>query len=300
MSTCSVGADHCRVTPPEDHAGAIEQVQFVRHLFAYSQASHLISPIGRVLEVGSGEGYGADYLACEERAIVATDVSLQSLRHLTAAYPRITRRCQATGSELPFKDDTFDAVVSFQVIEHLSTPVTFLREIRRVLKPSGQVILTTPNRRLRLLPFQRPWNPYHVHEYVGTELDRLLGKVFRRRHVWGVMATPDVMLLEKIRLRQRPIVVYGDVVKRLIRALCPPRWVGGARRLDCGSRRYAPGPQPFTGEGRTIGVEDFFLSSDCDRSLDLFVEATKGCESSSGGDGLGFTHIVAADHAAAV
>jgi SAM-dependent methyltransferase len=46
--------------------------------------------------------------------------------------------------ELPFADETFDSIVSFQVMEHVSEPVKFLSEIRRVLKKKGYALITTP------------------------------------------------------------------------------------------------------------------------------------------------------------
>lgn len=50
-----------------------------------------------------------------------------------------------TAEQLPFEDHTFDVVCSFETIEHLDHPELFLQEIRRVLKPGGNIILSCPN-----------------------------------------------------------------------------------------------------------------------------------------------------------
>src|SRR5690606_22611315 len=76
----------------------------------------------------------------------------------------------------PFHDlgnDTYDSVVSFQVIEHIRDDLFFLQEIHRVLKPGGIALLTTPNRRMSLT--RTPW---HVREYLPGELRALASKVF--------------------------------------------------------------------------------------------------------------------------
>jgi ubiquinone/menaquinone biosynthesis C-methylase UbiE len=63
--------------------------------------------------------------------------------------------------KLPLPDHSVDVTVLFQVIEHVALDKldAFLREIRRVTRQDGVII--TPNRKIRLLPFQKPWNTFH-------------------------------------------------------------------------------------------------------------------------------------------
>jgi SAM-dependent methyltransferase len=70
---------------------------------------------------------------------------------------------------LPFDDEVFDCVVSFQVIEHIRNDKRFVSEVMRVLKPGGKFIVTTPNR-----PMSLTRNPWHVREYRPEELEMLL------------------------------------------------------------------------------------------------------------------------------
>jgi len=85
---------------------------------------------GRVLEVGPGEAV-FDRRGCE---FVAINVSRRG-------DPQVL----ADGQALPFRDATFDAVVATEVIEHVRYPYKLLRELRRVVRPSGRVLLSTPN-----------------------------------------------------------------------------------------------------------------------------------------------------------
>ncbi|MCW4015694.1 MAG: class I SAM-dependent methyltransferase, partial [Candidatus Bathyarchaeota archaeon] len=116
----------------------------------------------------------------------------------------------SSGIKLPFKDNSFDLVVSFQVIEHIAPKevVTYLHEIKRVLRPDGTFTVTTPNKLLRLLPFQKPWSSGHKKEYDAKELETLLANVFGNVKIFGLFATKDAYLTEYKRVKQSPLHVY--------------------------------------------------------------------------------------------
>jgi SAM-dependent methyltransferase len=101
-------------------------------------------------------------------------------------------------------------VTSFQVIEHIEGKDVnrLLREVSRVLKDDGVFIVTTPNRGLRLLPFQKPWNPEHKKEYDYKEFEIILKKFFSNVQIFGLFATKDVYYIEYRRVKQNPFIVY--------------------------------------------------------------------------------------------
>ena len=82
----------------------------------------------------------------------------------------------------------FDAVVTFQVIEHIEDDLEFLKEIHRVLQPGGVLILTTPN---RLMSLTR--NPWHVREYEPEAMRQILESVFDQVDLRGVFGNEKVM-----------------------------------------------------------------------------------------------------------
>ncbi|MFN7012758.1 MAG: class I SAM-dependent methyltransferase, partial [Bacteroidia bacterium] len=82
----------------------------------------------------------------------------------------------------------FDKAISFQVIEHIEDDLLFLAEIQRVLKPGGQLILTTPNIKMSLTR-----NPWHVREYTLEELKTLLEKYFSKVEMKGITGNQKVM-----------------------------------------------------------------------------------------------------------
>lgn len=154
---------------------------FRRSLLAYHEAAGLIS--GRVLEIGTGSGYGVEVLAPRAARFVTID------KHAPAEIdlPANTEFLRAKVPPLPFADGSFDCAVSFQVIEHIRHDRAFVSEVRRVLRPGGRFILTTPNRSMSLTR-----NPWHVREYTAAELAQLLGNFFPKVEMYGVAGNEKV------------------------------------------------------------------------------------------------------------
>lgn len=270
MSRKDVGTDHCRVVPVGRDANIYQRVEFCRHFFAYVESIGRFSPQARVLEVGAGEGYGANYVSAYCAGLIATDLSSQALAHAANRYPNV-HYCQAFGTALPFSSNALDAVISFQVIEHIVNDAAYLAEVCRVLKPEGKFILTTPNRQWRLLPFQKPINPYHVREYHERQLRRLLNRFFDCVELYGVVAPQDIM--EMVRVRRDPIRVYGGMLKRLLAKVLPASLLQHLRT----SRHPSPhvDRSVYARSIKSVEVTDFYLSSNAASGLDFFAVARK-------------------------
>ncbi len=185
-------------------------LMYLRHLVVYEFAESMASNL-RVLDLGCGVGYGSAVLIKRAKQVVSLDIDWRSLLtspHLKHSANRLT----ADSVHLPFTTHSFDLVVSFQVIEHIQADLEYLYEIKRILKPQGRFIVSTPNRLLRLFPFQPPFNPYHVREYTSRSLKKVLTQLFSNVEVLGLKSTAEIMNLEKKRLRQNPLRVYLEVI----------------------------------------------------------------------------------------
>src|SRR5271163_1034943 len=150
----------------------IENYWFRRHEVVYQRlAKHCV---GRdVLEAGCGEGYGADLLAGVARWVVALDYDAAAVAHVASRYPRV-EVMQANLAELPLPAASVDVVVNFQVIEHLWDQAQFISECARVLRPSGVLMVSTPNRITFSPGRDTPINPFHTRELNACELTKLL------------------------------------------------------------------------------------------------------------------------------
>lgn len=189
-----------------------------KHEAAYRYAREYAA--GYVVDVACGVGYGARVLGDDSRLYVGLDRSRRAIRTATE---RNTRRpvcfavADAAGT-LPVASNAAELVLAFQIVEHIPKPETasFLKELRRICGEEGRVIVTTPNRAHRLLPFQPPWNPYHTREFGKDELEEILERVFSSVTVRGLRAEEELEEIELERVRQSPLLVYGGMLLRLL------------------------------------------------------------------------------------
>ncbi len=103
----------------------------------------LIRSQARVLEVGCGLGFLTSQLTRRFSA-VALDISFVALSYVRQRWKLRSLTC-GDAAALPYRGEVFDAIIAFDVIEHLASPETFLVEACRVLRNRGVLILTTPN-----------------------------------------------------------------------------------------------------------------------------------------------------------
>lgn len=153
------------------------------------KAYHLAEPFikGDLLELGCGEGRGVSVLAPLAKSYTAIDKIETVIETLAKKYPEHTF-LPGSFPPFPFKDNSFDTIVTFQVIEHIKNDHLFLREIYRVLKPGGQALMTTPNIKMTLSR-----NPWHVREYTAEQLTTLCEKYFDKVEMMGVAGNDKVM-----------------------------------------------------------------------------------------------------------
>jgi len=176
---------------PEDY------VIYLIHIATYRFAQQFTRG-KRVLDLGCGSGYGSAQIAKTAAHVVAVDVADDAIAYAREQFAgdNLEFRTIDPAAPLPFADASFDVVLSFQVFEHVSDPMHYLTQVRRVLATGGQMVLVTPDRSTRLLPFQRPWNRWHVHEYGAGELGKMLSRHFDRVEVMGMTAKPEMIGIE--------------------------------------------------------------------------------------------------------
>jgi SAM-dependent methyltransferase len=149
----------------------------IEHLHRYMLARDLCRGLD-VLDVASGEGYGTALLAEVARSAVGVEVSEQAAGHAAAQYrlPNL-RFVQGDARKIPLADGSVDAVVSFETIEHFYEHDAFVAEVRRVLRPGGVFLISSPDRDIYSPPGSEA-NPYHKRELSRAEFAALLGGAF--------------------------------------------------------------------------------------------------------------------------
>ena len=159
-------ADGERFLP--DQKGQIE----LEHLHRYAMARELVR--GKVvLDIACGEGYGSALLSMVAGSVVGVDISENVIQHAQETYSNANLRFfTGSCSNIPVEDGTIDVVVSFETIEHHSEHEEMMAEIKRVLRPKGVLIISSPDRyEYSVVPGYT--NPYHVKELTREEFESL-------------------------------------------------------------------------------------------------------------------------------
>jgi ubiquinone/menaquinone biosynthesis C-methylase UbiE len=164
--------------------GLVEADLYNEHVARYRFAARFCEG-ARVLDAGCGSGYGAAELS-DASSVVGTDISVEALRYarLNFAGPHVAfvqARCEA----LPFAARSFDVVTAFEVIEHLEQWRDLLSEASRVLKDTGVLLISTPNKSYYAeMRVEAGPNPFHCHEFEFEEFQSALHEVFPHVRLW--------------------------------------------------------------------------------------------------------------------
>lgn len=255
--------EHYR-SSPEDYVIYLLHVATYRFAEKYTSGKH-------VLDYGCGSGYGSAMIAGSAASVVAVDVDPAAVDYAREKFPAGNLSFQAIGpaQSLPFPDNSFDTVLSFQVFEHVADTDRYLREVRRVLRPGGSFLLVTPDRSTRLLPGQKPWNRWHLHEYGSNELSRHVERHFERARMLGMTARKDMIDIELRRCRKVKWLSLPFTLPFMPDAwrVAALNWVHRARGRKGGDARPAGREYPF-------GIEDVVISEDATPSVNLVVIAS--------------------------
>ncbi|KUI40072.1 SAM-dependent methyltransferase [Mycobacterium sp. GA-1199] len=222
---------------------AEENYWFRRHEVVYEQMADRCADRD-VLEAGCGEGYGANLIADVARRVVGLDYDESAVAHVRARYPRVDMR-HGNLAELPLADSSVDVVVNFQVIEHLWDQGQFVRECRRVLRPGGCLLMSTPNRVTFSPGRDTPINPFHTRELNAAELTELLAtEGFAVKCLYGVFHGPRLAELDA---RHGGSIIDAQVARALA---------------------DAPWPEDLLADVASVRCDDFDLVDACERNID--------------------------------
>ena len=168
----------------ERYVPAVEGQIKYEHLHRYALCLELVAGKS-VLDIASGEGYGAALLAAVAESVTGVDIDAGSVEHARHLYYKSNLTFLVGGCErVPLPDHSFDVVTSFETIEHHDKHEEMLDEIKRVLKPGGTLVISSPN---RLTYSDEPGyrNPFHVKELYYDEFHELLRGRFKSIRMFG-------------------------------------------------------------------------------------------------------------------
>lgn len=194
--------------------GKAGEALFREHEARYIFAARFVKGM-RVLDVACGSGIGTQYLLqAGAHCCIGLDIDPAATDYAKARYTDCRFvRCDAT--TLCIAEASVDVVVSFETIEHVKEQRAFLLECRRVLRPGGTLVCSTPNRALSR------WgkaNPFHFQELSVVEFTSLLGQIFTDVQLYA--QSNEFYLLHitrKVLLRLLEKLQLTEPVRRLLR-----------------------------------------------------------------------------------
>jgi len=215
--------------------GNTPQRIWLDHTARYEFATNYVKD-KKVLDIACGTGFGSKILQEKgAKCVFGVDFSKEAVGFASKKYVGNGLKFMIGDIiEIAFPDNVFDVIVSFETIEHVKQNEKALSELRRALKPSGLLIISSPNRKLTSPGksiSDSPDNVFHVVEYSCGEFVQVLLKYFDVRGLYGQRAINKMLLIpffEKI-LRRYLSKLYGpEVGNSLIekhRAMCEYRYI---------------------------------------------------------------------------
>lgn len=157
---------------------------FYEHIHRYLFAKELVKGLD-VLDISCGEGYGSKLLSENARAVLGADIDKDIIESAKIKYESENLHfCVNDCTKMTFEDNSFDCIISFETIEHVEEQEKFLFEIKRVLKPNGILIISTPD--TYEYSFLRNYNnPDHIKEFTKKEFQTFLASKFNNVVLFG-------------------------------------------------------------------------------------------------------------------
>jgi ubiquinone biosynthesis O-methyltransferase len=166
------------------------------HLARYHFAMELVAG-KKVADIACGSGYGTQMLArAGARSVHGMDISEEAVEFARTHHntSNVTYSVANAQELTAISDGEFDVIVSFETIEHLQDVEAYLDQMKRILRPGGVFVVSTPDRRLASFwywYFGHPRNPYHAREYTERELLDLLSTRFQIKACYGQAFVPQ-------------------------------------------------------------------------------------------------------------
>jgi 2-polyprenyl-3-methyl-5-hydroxy-6-metoxy-1,4-benzoquinol methylase len=222
---------------------------------------------GDVLEPGCGEGRGVALVIDHAKSFTGLDKIQEVIDTLKPQFPKANFQQATFPPFTNIADESFDTIISFQVIEHIKDDHLFLKEFHRILRPGGVAILSTPNIKMTLSR-----NPWHEREYTAQELTAIAAKYFKQVEMKGIAGNEKVMQYHERNRASVQKIMKWDIFKLQYRLPASILRVP----YDILNRRNRKSLEKEV-DTLVAGIKesDYFLRDQHDENLDLFCILTK-------------------------
>lgn len=149
----------------------------IEHMNRYTFAREFVS--GKdVIDIACGEGYGSELFSRTAKSVLGVDIDKETINHAKKKYvkPNLSFK-EGSCLQIPANDQSADILVSFETLEHIVEHDQFMAEVKRVLRPNGILLISTPNTEVYTHDDYK--NEFHLKELSEQEFKQLLNKHFQ-------------------------------------------------------------------------------------------------------------------------
>jgi len=239
-----------------------------RCFFAYEIAAAYVKD-KIAADIGCADGYGTQYLANFASQITGVDYSEETVKLASAKHKEKTnlKFVRAAVPPLPFEDNSLDVLTAFQFIEHIHNRKAFMTDVKRVLKPGGIFLCSTPNNKMSIAR-----NPFHVHEYTFSEMESEAKSIYQNIEILGVQGNEKVnkYYADNSKWAKRILALDPLGIHKLLPAsllVVPYNFITSIMRKNLKENNK---------DTLEITTKDFFLTKDqLNSTWDIFLKVTK-------------------------
>jgi SAM-dependent methyltransferase len=239
-----------------------------RCFYAYEFAKPYISE-KVTADIGCADGYGTQFLADFTMSTVGVDYSEVTIAEARLKHASKTNLTFKAGKvpPIPLEDESMDVITAFQFIEHIELRKAFMEDVKRVLKPGGIFICTTPNIKMSIAR-----NPFHVFEYTFDEMKKEAASVFSSIELQGLQGNDIVNKYYDDNSKWAKRILMFDPFG--LHKLVPSNWLIAPYNFLTSLMRK--NLKETNNDTLTITSKDFFLTKDnLDKTWDIYLIAHK-------------------------
>jgi len=239
-----------------------------RCFYAYEFAKPYITD-KNTADIGCADGYGTQYLADFTTTTIGVDyseVTITDARQKHAAKTNLTFKSGKV-PPIPLETESVDVVTAFQFIEHIEQRKAFMEDVKRVLKPGGVFICTTPNVKMSIAR-----NPFHVHEYTFSEMQKEASSIFSKIELQGLQGNETVNKYYDDNSKWAKRILMLDPLG--LHKLIPANWLVAPYNFLTSLMRK--NLKETNNDTLKITTQDFYLTKDnLDKTWDIYLVAHK-------------------------
>lgn len=156
------------------------------HIARYKFAERYIKGNMVVLDIACGSGYGSELLSRVAKQVIGVDINMNALEYAKKHHQQsnIEFKQGDLNAKLDLPDNYFDVATCFETLEHVEGQHNGLSELRRVLKPGGLLIISTPDKNI-MSKGGEVENQFHVKELTKDEFVSKIDSLFKLREFFG-------------------------------------------------------------------------------------------------------------------